>query len=349
MHTSYVRRKTASRWLRGTAVGHDSVYPVDVSLSAAISANARPLLGPQAFNLTVDGGGATEAPNFNAGGQPLELQLSVDTAPLDCTSPSGRTLSNDTIVLYLNLHTPQNLFHQHNDNLLPLALAALQLGWIPTLNASLSSRVGGPRRLVLVVGPTSPLGWSSHPFLSYALDTAFDEVIATSALPSGGLCVGTARLGRPLKVFWTSWSSAAQYAASGAVRVWSDYLVGRAGLSRGERRTWPPKLLFVRRTTTRTLAEDDEEYLRIAFAEAGVEMRSVAMENLSPREQLQAVSTADVMIGVHGAGLTHAIYMRPGSLLVQLLPTNMDYWEAALFQRLALLAGLSYYEVRNPQ
>lgn len=314
-----------------------------------------------------DGGPSGAALRFDGGDAGLGLDWRPSAEPLSC-APPARVLGPDTLALLLNLHTPQNLFHQHNDNLLPLALAAMQGGWRPTLQGgagaaggNASSAGGGaggaprPTRLVLLVGPLSPTGWREHAFLGYVAGLAFDEVIDVRPAGAGvqALCLSTARLGRPLKAYWTSWRSLAQYAAEGAARAWADHVLARAGLPTAGTlpplppRSWPPSVLFVRRRTSRTLAAEDETLLRTAFAEVGVAMVGAEMEGMAPAEQLRTVAAADVLVGVHGAGLTHALYMRPGSLLLQLCPTHLDYWEAALFQRLALLGGLSYYEWRE--
>ncbi len=56
------------------------------------------------------------------------------------------------------------------------------------------------------------------------------------------------------------------------------------------------------------------------------------------------VARTDILIGVHGAGLTLCVYQRRGALVVQLNPTGLPYWEVTLFHRMATLAGVTYYD-----
>jgi capsular polysaccharide biosynthesis protein len=41
------------------------------------------------------------------------------------------------------------------------------------------------------------------------------------------------------------------------------------------------------------------------------------MELLSKRDQMDIVTKADVVIGVHGNGLTNAIWMKPGGAVIE--------------------------------
>jgi len=46
----------------------------------------------------------------------------------------------------------------------------------------------------------------------------------------------------------------------------------------------------------------------------------IYFERLSLREQIQAASEASVLVGGHGSGLTHLLFMREDSLVVELFP-----------------------------
>jgi capsular polysaccharide biosynthesis protein len=41
------------------------------------------------------------------------------------------------------------------------------------------------------------------------------------------------------------------------------------------------------------------------------------MEKLSKREQMALVTKADVILGVHGNGLTNEIWMKPGGAVIE--------------------------------
>jgi capsular polysaccharide biosynthesis protein len=65
----------------------------------------------------------------------------------------------------------------------------------------------------------------------------------------------------------------------------------------------------------------------------------------NPGEQVTKFHRADIVIGIHGAGLTNALYMKPGSVLIEALP----YFDSrhvplvGIFARLANIVGLHHY------
>ena len=61
--------------------------------------------------------------------------------------------------------------------------------------------------------------------------------------------------------------------------------------------------------------------------------------------QAQLFNRAEVVVGVHGAGLTNAVFMNPGGILVEAVP-HYDSRHApitGIFARLAGMNGLSHY------
>ena len=64
-----------------------------------------------------------------------------------------------------------------------------------------------------------------------------------------------------------------------------------------------------------------------------------------PSCQIQLFHSANIVIGIHGAGLTNTMYMKPGGLVVELLP----YYDSrhapivGIFPRLSDIIGLNHY------
>ena len=61
--------------------------------------------------------------------------------------------------------------------------------------------------------------------------------------------------------------------------------------------------------------------------------------------QVQLFSTADMVVAMHGAGITNTIYMKPGGLVVECVP-NFDSRMApivGIFPRLSAMAGLHHF------
>jgi len=69
-------------------------------------------------------------------------------------------------------------------------------------------------------------------------------------------------------------------------------------------------------------------------------VKKVRMENLAMCQQVKFVHSADVLIGVHGAGLVHLWWLRNDSLLYEIEPTSQA--GNPTFNMLAKLAGRNY-------
>ena len=67
------------------------------------------------------------------------------------------------------------------------------------------------------------------------------------------------------------------------------------------------------------------------------------MEELDICDQVRIAHSADILIGVHGAGLVHSWWMRESGVLLELVPlTKLD---RPTYKILAGLIGRKYYSV----
>ena len=80
------------------------------------------------------------------------------------------------------------------------------------------------------------------------------------------------------------------------------------------------------------------EKLQSLFPEAKVQLIEFAEKSLS--EQLNIVRSTDVLAGVHGAGLTHAMFLSPESAVVEIEPPDLNFRG---FRSLAKLGGHQYF------
>ena len=91
-----------------------------------------------------------------------------------------------------------------------------------------------------------------------------------------------------------------------------------------------------------------------ALSKRGLPVRSIAFNSSLPTAAVvRAVAKAKVMIGVHGAGLTHAMWMRRGSTLIEVINRSPLYYgggqqgtrgyHKADFANLARAFGIRYY------
>jgi capsular polysaccharide biosynthesis protein len=72
----------------------------------------------------------------------------------------------------------------------------------------------------------------------------------------------------------------------------------------------------------------------------GLVIRKVVFEDLSVREQLSTARTSDILFGVHGAGLTHILWLPAHAVVLEVLPFNFNYF---FYERVASASGLRYF------
>ncbi|KAK2740553.1 hypothetical protein FQN57_006057 [Myotisia sp. PD_48] len=73
-----------------------------------------------------------------------------------------------------------------------------------------------------------------------------------------------------------------------------------------------------------------------------IRVQSIDFEDISFKEQLEVARATDVLVGVHGAGLTHGIFLRKGSVMVEILPNKLNHKG---FLNVAKLLGHTHFGV----
>lgn len=64
------------------------------------------------------------------------------------------------------------------------------------------------------------------------------------------------------------------------------------------------------------------------------------------REAYALISSSHSIIGVHGAALTHLLFLRPGSVFVQIVPIGTPWAAETCYGKLAKDLGVDYMEYR---
>jgi len=70
-----------------------------------------------------------------------------------------------------------------------------------------------------------------------------------------------------------------------------------------------------------------------------MDLEVVDFEHLSSPQQLRIIRETDLLIGIHGAGLTHTMFLPPGAALFEILPGNVG---KRGFRNLAQMLGHGY-------
>ena len=76
-------------------------------------------------------------------------------------------------------------------------------------------------------------------------------------------------------------------------------------------------------------------------------IKGVVLEDMSMREQVELFSKTDVLIGMHGAGLTHIIALPPHATVLELFPYSYRRRLAYYFHAITLWRGLRYVSWTN--
>lgn len=81
---------------------------------------------------------------------------------------------------------------------------------------------------------------------------------------------------------------------------------------------------------------------------AGVEPALVDFAQLTFEEQLEMMTKTDILVGMHGAALTHALFLPPWGGVLEMWPKTRDMWRC--FEHWTQLSGHEYrrYENNNP-
>jgi protein O-GlcNAc transferase len=101
---------------------------------------------------------------------------------------------------------------------------------------------------------------------------------------------------------------------------------------------------FINRRGTRKLLDQDKHIAALNNRYAHAEVRLVDLAIMTLAEQIQTVRDSDVLAGVHGAGLTHGMWLKEHSVLVEILPKGFLHKG---FRNLAGAMGLGYFSTHG--
>jgi EGF domain-specific O-GlcNAc transferase len=108
----------------------------------------------------------------------------------------------------------------------------------------------------------------------------------------------------------------------------------------------PPKITvtFIDRRGTRKLVDIERHMRALEGRYPHASIRRVDLAGMPFREQVQLVRGSDVLAGVHGAGLTHGLWMRERSAVVEILPEGFMHKG---FRNLAGALGHGYFSAHG--
>ncbi|CAH8370347.1 unnamed protein product [Eruca vesicaria subsp. sativa] len=139
--------------------------------------------------------------------------------------------------------------------------------------------------------------------------------------------------------------SYSEYSMSDFRRFLRDaYSLRNAAVTTGESLQRRPRILILSRARTRAFTNADE--IANAAGEIGFEA-VVAEANTGLAHFAETVNSCDVMLGVHGAGLTNMVFLPEKAVVIQILPLGGYEWLADTdFRRPAKGMSLRYLEYK---
>ncbi|CAN0890489.1 Xylan glycosyltransferase MUCI21 [Linum grandiflorum] len=106
-----------------------------------------------------------------------------------------------------------------------------------------------------------------------------------------------------------------------------------------------PKLAIVSRKGSRAMTNEDS---LVKLAERiGFQVEVLKPDRTTELAKIyRALNWSDVMIGVHGAAMTHLLFMRPGSVFIQVIPLGLEWASETYYGEPARKMGLKYIGYR---
>ena len=101
-----------------------------------------------------------------------------------------------------------------------------------------------------------------------------------------------------------------------------------------------------RQNSNRRLADHDHEIIvKCLNGVDGIIFQEIVMENYSFEQQVQYMNETDLLLGVHGNGLTHAAFMKPHRAVCEIYPPGMSFqWD---YCTLSKMMGHEYLCIFN--
>ncbi|KAH8889196.1 hypothetical protein GQ53DRAFT_783155 [Thozetella sp. PMI_491] len=104
------------------------------------------------------------------------------------------------------------------------------------------------------------------------------------------------------------------------------------------------RITFIDRKDSRRLKDQESLFAALRGKYPTVDLEVVDFAALPFPEQIRIAARTDILVGVHGAALTHTMFMRKGEgAIVEIHPSNMSPQYRG-FQNLANMMGLGYFD-----
>eukprot|EP00294_Goniomonas_avonlea_P015795 CAMPEP_0114544750 /NCGR_PEP_ID=MMETSP0114-20121206/3039_1 /TAXON_ID=31324 /ORGANISM="Goniomonas sp, Strain m" /LENGTH=582 /DNA_ID=CAMNT_0001729143 /DNA_START=74 /DNA_END=1822 /DNA_ORIENTATION=- len=111
----------------------------------------------------------------------------------------------------------------------------------------------------------------------------------------------------------------------------------------------PPTLLWISRKQDGNRNVENEQEILQAAREVGFAASAVDFEVMGMEEQVRVMQNVSVLMGIYGAGLTNAMFMQKGGVVVQILPFGHKNHLGEEFKNVAVNGPGHYVEIVLPE
>ncbi|KAL7409869.1 hypothetical protein BDY24DRAFT_402171 [Mrakia frigida] len=108
-----------------------------------------------------------------------------------------------------------------------------------------------------------------------------------------------------------------------------------------------PRVTYINRqiTNQRNMLPADHEALVLGLeAVKAIDLTIALLEELTPAEQITLALETDILLGLHGAGFTHMVWMKRGSVLFEVFPSDSF---ARDYEMISEPLGIRYHSIHN--
>jgi protein O-GlcNAc transferase len=147
--------------------------------------------------------------------------------------------------------------------------------------------------------------------------------------------------------FWQGDWSIHSCEDSALLRTFSRRVLSFYGLSSPQpRRGSQLVLTFIDRTSTRRLVNKETFLAELKSKYPRVTVQNYDFAAIPLKQQLKIIQNTDILVGVHGAGLTHGFFLSPRSAVVEILPPKLNHKG---FRNVASLMDLGYFSAHGDE
>jgi protein O-GlcNAc transferase len=107
-----------------------------------------------------------------------------------------------------------------------------------------------------------------------------------------------------------------------------------------ERDTRKPTITLIDRKEKRHWVDQENLLVRLRKRYPNARVQAIDFAAYSLKEQIRIARKTDILVGIHGAGLTHSLFLEPSSAVIEIFPEGVDFKG---FENMARQLNVQYF------